>query len=464
MSARRTYARRSDEGVALLLALLFIVLLSVLVVEFAYENQIEASFVDAKTGQFEAEIAAKSAVASGMALLAADANMASMSESLQNVPGLSGVNQQLDQMAGLAECDSLLDTWAIGIPFRQINKAVMRCTISDEYGKINLNALVSTIAPPMGVPATDGDTGGEGNTPQPAPSITTPALGADGEDAQFAQSENLLLAEAVRLLFEARGVDSDPTDAILDWIDADEEPRPNGAENDFYGALEVPYGCKNAPMDSVEELLLIKGITPELFFGNGDMDQLPLNELFTVRGERHGRVNINTAQPEVLQAFGEGVLNGQTGLAERVLEERELNPITSQEDAQTRGILQPVEPNAAPQTNVPPQDDNNGQPVPQPIMDLAQQPFVFSSRVFRIRGDGECNTVAVRVEAYVSRNAQGGAMGMGGLGGLDTDNDNQPNNDNDNKPNDSNKIGGDDNGMGYGGGQMFRILDWRIER
>lgn len=56
-------------------------------------------------------------------------------------------------------------------------------------------------------------------------------------------------------------------DAILDWIDADDEPREFGAEIDYYSTLVPPYAPKNGPLDTVEELLLVTGVTPELLFG-----------------------------------------------------------------------------------------------------------------------------------------------------------------------------------------------------
>ncbi|MFY9257037.1 MAG: hypothetical protein WAO83_26530 [Fuerstiella sp.] len=56
-------------------------------------------------------------------------------------------------------------------------------------------------------------------------------------------------------------------DSILDWLDSDDERRPYGAENSDYQALAIPYECKNAPMESIEELLKIQGVTPDLFYG-----------------------------------------------------------------------------------------------------------------------------------------------------------------------------------------------------
>src|SRR5262249_7088302 len=60
----------------------------------------------------------------------------------------------------------------------------------------------------------------------------------------------------------------DIANAILDWLDSDSTPRTSGAENDFYATQSPPYQCKNGPLDSLEELLLVKGVTPQLLFGN----------------------------------------------------------------------------------------------------------------------------------------------------------------------------------------------------
>ncbi|MCP4107126.1 MAG: general secretion pathway protein GspK [Desulfobacteraceae bacterium] len=54
-------------------------------------------------------------------------------------------------------------------------------------------------------------------------------------------------------------------DSVLDWRDPDQLHRLNGAEDDYYQGLPEPYECKDADFDSVEELLLVKGITPEIY-------------------------------------------------------------------------------------------------------------------------------------------------------------------------------------------------------
>ncbi|MCX7397814.1 MAG: type II secretion system protein GspK [Planctomycetales bacterium] len=69
----------------------------------------------------------------------------------------------------------------------------------------------------------------------------------------------------------------DITNAILDWIDSDEEARLGGAESVTYQGLAVPYSARNAPLESIDELLQIQGVTPQLFYGedanrNGVLD------------------------------------------------------------------------------------------------------------------------------------------------------------------------------------------------
>jgi len=57
-------------------------------------------------------------------------------------------------------------------------------------------------------------------------------------------------------------------DCIVDWVDPDDSPRTTGAEESDYMGSGNPYHCKNGPLNSVEELLLVRGVTPQLLFGN----------------------------------------------------------------------------------------------------------------------------------------------------------------------------------------------------
>ncbi len=63
-------------------------------------------------------------------------------------------------------------------------------------------------------------------------------------------------------------------DAIVDWRDVDSAPTGQGGdtEDTYYRALDKPYRVKNGPFSSVEELLLVKGVTGALLFGE-DFDR-----------------------------------------------------------------------------------------------------------------------------------------------------------------------------------------------
>ena len=70
----------------------------------------------------------------------------------------------------------------------------------------------------------------------------------------------------------------DLIDSILDWRDEDGDTRGAGAENEYYNTLKPAYNAKNGRFDSVEELLLVKGITAAVLYGedvnrNGMLDE-----------------------------------------------------------------------------------------------------------------------------------------------------------------------------------------------
>jgi hypothetical protein len=68
------------------------------------------------------------------------------------------------------------------------------------------------------------------------------------------------------------GVTQDIADSILDWIDTDDQTRESGAESDYYSNLQPPYKPTNGPLTTIDELLLVRGVTPLLLFG-GDVNR-----------------------------------------------------------------------------------------------------------------------------------------------------------------------------------------------
>ena len=110
-----------------------------------------------------------------------------------------------------------------------------RYGISDEGGKLNLNALIQL------------DTSGQ------------------------------LLHD---VLLTLPNMTEEIADAIVDWIDPDDTERTAGAESPYYLGLEQPYRAKNGPLNTLDELLLVRGVTWQLLYGtdrnrNGIADDSP---------------------------------------------------------------------------------------------------------------------------------------------------------------------------------------------
>ena len=104
--------------------------------------------------------------------------------------------------------------------------------------------------------------------------------------------ERLLAVVGGMRATDARAV----AEAIADWRDEDKEQRPEGAENFYYLGQDPSYECKDGPFENIEELLLIKGMTPTVY--------QRIAPSVTVYGS--GRVNLNTASRAVLFALGLG--------------------------------------------------------------------------------------------------------------------------------------------------------------
>ena len=89
-------------------------------------------------------------------------------------------------------------------------------------------------------------------------------------------------------------------DSVMDWKDSDDLHRLHGAENDYYMSLPNPYKAKNANFETLEELLLVKGITPEVLYG--EKGKKGLIDFLTVNSTMQ-KININAAPKEVLLAI-----------------------------------------------------------------------------------------------------------------------------------------------------------------
>jgi general secretion pathway protein K len=85
------------------------------------------------------------------------------------------------------------------------------------------------------------------------------------------------------------------TEAVIDWLDRDIEPAPDGAEDDFYFGRTPPYRSANQPMASVSELRAVANITPEIYHA--------LEPWVSVWPQQPAPLNIHTAPATVLRSI-----------------------------------------------------------------------------------------------------------------------------------------------------------------
>ncbi len=90
--------------------------------------------------------------------------------------------------------------------------------------------------------------------------------------------------------------------SILDWMDKDDFKRPGGAEKDYYLSLADPYLPKNNTIQDIRELLLVKGVDRDIFYGAGEHPGLV--HFFSVRGGSE-KMDINSAAPETFVLAGD---------------------------------------------------------------------------------------------------------------------------------------------------------------
>ena len=113
-------------------------------------------------------------------------------------------------------------------------------------------------------------------------------------------------------------------DCVGDWIDTDDNKKLNGAESDDPWYEERGYKVKNAQVDTIDELLMVKGFDETILFGGPGPDPdsepiLGIAQFLTTWGD--GRVNANNASYEVLMTIpgiaeweADDIIAGRVGL------------------------------------------------------------------------------------------------------------------------------------------------------
>jgi general secretion pathway protein K len=255
---------RNSRGIALLLT----ISVTTILVAFALEYNRRARFAVLSTAVTRDRLTlshmASSGIHAAMALLAkdrAESNIDSFQEDWAN-------SDKINELLG-------------DIPF---DDGTLSVTIADETGRIQINALV-----------------------------TFP------DSRKFNESQRLLLERYLNYFKddnEETPEDSQPPaiiNSLKDWLDSGDDEAISGlsgAESSYYQDLSPAYDSRNGPISDINDLLLVKGITPELFYGSTEKPGI-LNSL-TVYGMTPGagtsftfpgKINVNTAELPVLVAM-----------------------------------------------------------------------------------------------------------------------------------------------------------------
>jgi general secretion pathway protein K len=152
----------------------------------------------------------------------------------------------------------------------------------------------------------------------------TVTLGIDYERGRLPIHK--MVSEDWKALFDQMGIPLVEWDTLIgcltDWQDENDLKQLNGAESDDAFYRERGYKCKNAPLDTVDELLLIKGWKKEYLYGTPPDEEVenPITGMIdhlTIWGD--GKINPNSASRETLQSIGlpegyvDAILDAQVG-------------------------------------------------------------------------------------------------------------------------------------------------------
>lgn len=167
-------------------------------------------------------------------------------------------------------------------------KGTIKVTIEDESGKLNINTLVDSF----------------------------------GKD-------NSYFRPVAERLFRKLTLDPKLLDAVADWIGSNQVARTAGAKSPYYQAQNPPYVAKGAPMDTYEELRLVKG------FDNAAVEKLrPYLTVYpNITGGIGSLINVNTAARELLASLDPSVTDS---MVQEIMDKRKDTPFKSATDLGSR--------------------------------------------------------------------------------------------------------------------------------
>lgn len=211
----------TESGIALLLVLWVLVLLSIMVFEFCYTMRIEATitknFKDGERSYYLAQAGLNRAL---IELIKAQSSVKKFTGSKDTL--VKGEEEGDEEEDKTREWKPREEPYTFSF-----DEGECSVILRDEGSKINLNWI-----------------------------------------AKKAKSDRKLLADIVEKSCGLEGDDRDIiVDSIIDWVDKDHNHLLNGAEDEYYESLEDPYESRDSNFVVTEELLLVRGVTEDIFYG-----------------------------------------------------------------------------------------------------------------------------------------------------------------------------------------------------
>jgi general secretion pathway protein K len=271
MNVRALPRRRRDfpasparqRGIALLVAILLVALGTIIAADIAYRSAMSARRATATLSFDEALLVGEAAEA-----LAAYGLKTTFTQGGTAKAGASGIADVTAQ-----------GPWAQPVgPIEVVPGVVLEAQLEDMSGRFNLNWLVT---PSTGTPGGGGNSG---------------TVAGAGQPSQPGQPDPQAVA-AFRKLLESVSVDPKWADMVVDWIDQDNQPQTQGAEDSAYMGQNPPYLAANQYITSTTELLALSG------FGRENYERLA-PYIAALPPDSH--LNVCTARGKVLDAFNPG--------------------------------------------------------------------------------------------------------------------------------------------------------------
>lgn len=203
-----------NGGYVLIIVLIISTLLISLSGDFLITSQTNIGYIRKFSKRLQALFLAKSGIELGKVVLQADKS---------GIAGTFFPGRATDK-----NIDTYKDIWAIDFPELPFESGTIKIKITDQNSKINLSVLANEFV------------------------------------------DKTTYYGITQRFFMNMGLPVDFADIIIDWVDIDDASFPYGAESsDYYMSLKDPYPAKNSAMDSIDEMLLLKNMTPEIFYGMG---------------------------------------------------------------------------------------------------------------------------------------------------------------------------------------------------